>query len=149
MATPTFNSLRVNQKSDPILDPLPDGQYWTWGYTSDGDTVRFTLVQYFYGDACREQFGDAPDACASDNNTLATPSTIVELADGAPTSVVTCCNEQSQFVSYRVSTSEFVRLAAGRAPAPDAPAGFTYENYSAVVTVRNGQAVAVDQVFTS
>ena len=33
--------------------------------------------------------------------------------------------------------------------APDAPAGFTYGRHAAIVTVRNGQAVTADQVFTS
>ena len=147
-ATPAFDSLRVNQKSDPISDPLPDGHYWSWDYTSDGENVSFTLVQYFYGDACREQFGDGEDACASDNNTLYSPSATVGLADAAATSVVACCDEGS-FMSYRVSTSEFARLVAGLASAPDAPAGFTYGPYGVIVTVRNGQAIAADQIFTS
>ena len=137
-----------NQKSDPILDPLPDGQYWSWDYTSDDERVSFTLVQYFFGDACREQFGDAEDACASDNNTLSSPSTTMPLAAAAATSVIACCDD-GRFTSYRVSTKEFARLVEGLAPAPDAPEGFTFARYGVIVTVRNGQAIAADQVFTS
>jgi len=147
-APPTFDSLLENQKSDPISDPLPDGQYWSWDYTSDGEDVSFTLVQYFVGDACREQFGDGDEACASDNDTLYSPSASVTLADAAATSVVACCDEGS-FVSYRVSTGEFTRLVAGIAPAPDAPAGFTFAPFGVVVTVQNGEAIAADQIFTS
>ncbi len=148
LETPTFDSLFANQKSDPISDPLPDGQYWSWDYTSDGENVSFTLVQYFYGDACREQFGDGEDACSSDNNTLYSPSANVALADAAATSVGAWVGD-GRFVSYRVSTSEFARLVAGHASAPDTPTGFTYERYAVIVTVRNGQAIAADQIFTS
>jgi LysM repeat protein len=144
ISSPTFASLQVDQKTNPILDPLPDGEYWSWDYTSDGQDVSFTLVQFFVGDACRERFDD----CASDNNTLQEPSATVRLSASAPTSIVWCCPGGS-FESYRVSNREFARLVAGFAPASDAPAGFAYSRSGAVVTVRDGQAVAVDQVFTS
>ncbi len=146
---PSPASLAANQKSDPIITPLPDGQYWSWDYTSNGKSVSFTLVQYFFGDACREQFGDADDASASDNNTLYEPSATVQLAETAATSVVTCCNNAGQFRSYRVTRSEFARIVAGLAPAADAPSDFTYGRYAVVVTLQNGQAVAADQIFTS
>jgi LysM repeat protein len=146
---PRPSSIAANQKSDPIVVPLPDGQYWSWDYTSDGAAVSLTLVQYFVGDACREQFGDSDDACASDNNTLSEPSTTVQLSPTADTSVVACCNDSGQFESYRVSTSEFARLVAGLAPAPDAPTDFTYGAYGVVVDVQNGQAVSAQQIFTS
>ncbi len=147
--SPNPASLATNQKSDPIVAPLPDGQYWSWNYTSDGDNVSFTLVQYFFGDACRKQFGTADEACASDNGTLYEPSATVRLTNTAATSVVTCCDNSSQFGSYRVSTSEFVRLVAGLTPAADAPTDFAYATYAVVVTVQNGQAVAAHQIFTS
>ena len=120
----------------------------SWDYSSDGENVTFTLVQYFYGDACREQFGESEDACASDNNTLYSPNATMGMADTAATSVVTCCDEGS-FMSHRVSTREFARLVAGLAPSDDAPPGFTYAPYGVIVTVRNGQAMAADQIFTS
>ncbi len=144
ISSPAVASLQVDQKTNPIVDPLPDGEYWSWDYTSDGQDVSFTLVQFFVGDACRERFDD----CASDNNTLQLPSATVGLSASAPTSVVWCCVGGS-FESYRVSNREFARLVAGFAPASDAPAGFAYSRSGAVVTVRDGQAVAVDQVFTS
>ena len=144
ISSPSAASLQVDQKTNPIIDPLPDGEYWSWDYTSDGQNVSFTLVQYFVGDACRERFDD----CASDNNTLQEPSATVSLSASAPTSVVWCCPGGS-FESYRVSNREFARLVSGFGPAPDAPAGFAYSRSGAVVTVRDGQAVAVDQVFTS
>ncbi len=141
---PFIASLQVDQKTNPIVDPLPDGEYWSWDYTSDGQDVSLTLVQYFVGDACRERFDD----CGSDNNTLYEPSATVSLSASAPTSVVWCCPGGFS-ESYRVSNREFARLVAGFAPASDAPAGFAYARSGAVVTVRDGQAVAVDQVFTS
>ena len=144
MSSPAPTSLQVDQRTDPIIDPLPDGEYWSWDYTSDGRNVNFILVQYFVGDACRERFDD----CASDNNTLQEPSATVSLSPAAPTSVVWCCPGGS-FESYRVSNPEFARLVAGLAPASDAPTGFSYSRSGAVVTVRDGEAVAVDQVFTS
>ena len=144
ISSPPVASLQVDQKTNPIIDPLPDGEYWSWDYTSDGQNVSFTLVQFFVGDACREQFDD----CASDNNTLQLPNATVGMSASAPTSVVWCCVGGS-FESYRVSNREFARLVAGFAPASDAPAGFAYSRSGAVVTVRDGQAVAVDQVFTS
>jgi LysM repeat protein len=142
-------SLSTNEKTDPIVTPLPDGQYWSWDYTSNGDSVDFTLVQFFVGDACREQFGDSDDACASDNNTLDQPSTTVRLAEGAATSVVSCCDSNASFRSYRISADEFIRLVAGRAPAADAPGDFNYSDYGVLVTVENGLAIAAEQRFTS
>ena len=148
IASPQPTSLLTNSKTSPLTDPLPDGEYWSWDYASDGQNVSFTLVQYFVGDACRAQFGDDPDACASDNNTLYSPSATMTLAADARTSVVWCCPNGS-FSSYRVSTAEFARLVAGLAPAADAPAGFTYGRAGALVTVRNGQAISAEQIFTS
>jgi hypothetical protein len=98
-------------------------QYWRWDYTSNGESVDFTLVQFFVGDACRDQFGDSDDACASDNN--------------------------ARFRSHRISADEFTRVVAGRAPAADAPADYSYADYGVVVTVENGLAVAAEQLFTS
>lgn len=138
----------LGEKSDPIVEPLPDGTYWSWEYASDGDTVTFTLVQIFFGEACVEQFGDQ-DACPSDNNTLMSPSATIEMPADQGSASVIMINEQSGFTPYRVSTREFTRLVAGTAPAPDAPPGYEFVPFGTIVTVRDGIAVAADQMFTS
>jgi LysM repeat protein len=142
-ARPSFASLPVNQETNPIVDPLPDGEYWSVDYTSDGQDVSFRLLQLFTGEACYERFDD----CLSDANTLSEPSATVSLSASAATSVIWTPGNLVE--SYRVSNREFARLVAGFAPASDAPAGFAYGRFIVVVTVRDGQAVAADQVFQS
>lgn len=137
-------------KSAPILSPLPDGVYWSWTYTSDGYRVDFTLSQYFTGDACTEQFGNGNGDCASDNNTLFEPSATVSLSAGAGATTVVASNADGSIDAYSVSPAEFARLVAGAAPASDAPSGFAFQSYHPVIlTVRNGQVISADQVFTS
>lgn len=137
-------------KSAPIVDPLPDGVYWSWSYVSAGDSVDFTLSQIFTGDACTEQFGDSDVACASDNETLYDPSANVAMSAGTAAVTVVGYNPDGSFDAYSVSAAEFVRLVAGKAPSADAPVGFAFQNYFAVIlTLRDGQVVAVDQVFMS
>ena len=137
-------------KSAPILSPLPDGVYWSWSYVSDGAAVEFTLSQYFTGDACIEQFGDGDGACASETGTLLEPSASVSMSAGTAAATVIVSNPDGSFDAYSVTSAEFVRLVAGTAPSADAPVGFAFQDYAAViVTVRNGQVVAVDQIFTS
>lgn len=136
-------------KSAPISSPLPDGAYWSWDYVSDGSTVEFTLSQYFTGDACREQFGDGDGACASDNDTLYEPSAKVTMPAGTGSTTVIADNGEAGIDAYRVSPAEFARLVAGEAPASDAPDGFSFQPAAVIVTVRNGEVAAADQVFTS
>lgn len=136
-------------KSDPIQTPLPDGVYWSWEYESDGDEVEFVLTQLFTGDACREEFGDDDAACASDNNTRFEPRAVVTMPAGVGTVSVLGQDGQTGFDRYRVSPIEFARLAAGLAPASDAPAGFAFERHPVIVTFGDGKVVAVDQVFMS
>lgn len=138
-------------KSAPILSPLPDGVYWSWSYESNGNTVDFTLSQYFFGDACREQFGDGDVVCASENETLYEPSATVAMSAGTGAATVVAYSANGTFNNdaYSVSSAEFARLVAGMAPASDAPPGFTFQSFAVIVTVRDGQVVAADQVFTS
>jgi len=147
---PRVDSLGANGMTDPVLSPLPDGEYWSWDYARAGDGVSFTLVQYFVGDACFEQFGDW-DECPSGNNTLSSPTAVVPLAGDARVSVVEmCCADNGLgYSSLAVSTSEFVRLVGGADPASDALAGYEFVPFGVKVTVRNGQAVAAEQIFTS
>jgi hypothetical protein len=141
--------LLVGGKSDPVVSPLSDGVYWSWEYESDGDTIDFVLTQLFTGDACREQFGDDDAACASDNNTLYEPSATVTMPAEAVSVTVLDQDGQGGFDRYGVSPVEFVRLVADLAPASDAPAGFEFERHPVVVTIDDGEVVAVDHVFMS
>lgn len=135
--------------SDPISSPLPDGIFWSWQYTSDGSTTRLALSQFFTGDACREQFGDADDACASDNETLYDPTeTVTTSGDGVVTTVLVS-DGAGGHDRFGVSAAEFMRLASGQDPAADAPAGYTFEQLPVTVTVRSGEVVALDQFFVS
>jgi hypothetical protein len=136
-------------KSAPILNPLPDGVYWSWSYVSDASTVDFTLSQYFTGDACREQFGDGDPACASDNETLYEPSATVSTSSETRAATVITYNDDGSFGAYSVSPAEFARLVAGAEPSSDAPPGFAFQSAAVIVRVRDGQVIAVDQVFTS
>jgi hypothetical protein len=139
----------VGGATDPIEVPLPDGVYWSWDYASDGDSVEFVLSQLFTGDACREQFGDSPEACASDNSTLYEPSATITMPAGTASVTVLASNAEAGFERFAIDATEFTHLVAGEAPAPDAPAGFAFEAYGVIVTVSGGEVTAVDQVFIS
>ena len=138
----------IDGKSDPIEDPLPDGIYWSWEYTSDGDATFFVLSQLFNGDTCRQQFGDTEGACASDNETLYEPSATITMS-GRVASATVLSAVAGGFERFGVSPMEFGRLAAGLVPASDAPANFSFERHPVMVTVRGGEPIAVDQVFMS
>ena len=139
----------VGGASDPIEIPLPDGVYWSWEYASTGDSVEFVLSQLFTGDACRRQFGDSPEACASDNNTLYEPRATITMAPGVQSATVLVPAGPAGFDRFGVSAMEFVRLVGGQTPAPDAPAGFSFERHPVVIVVSGGEIESVDQVFMS
>jgi hypothetical protein len=137
----------VGGASDPIEVPLPDGVYWSWEYASAGDSVEFVLSQLFTGDTCRQQFG--AEACPSDNNTLYEPSTTITMAPEITSVTVLVAAGEVGFDRFAVSAIEFARLVEGRAPAPDAPAGFSFERHPVVIVVTGGEIESVDQVFMS
>jgi len=139
----------VGGASDPIEVPLPDGVYWSWEYASAGDSVEFVLSQLFTGDACRQQFGDSAEACASDNNTLYEPSATITMSPGDQPATVLMSTGPAGFDRFRVSATEFARLVGGQVPAPDAPAGFSFERHPVVIAVSGGEIDSVDQVFMS
>ena len=139
----------VGGASDPIEVPLPDGVYWSWEYASAGDSVEFVLSQLFTGDACRQQFGDDDVACASDNNTLYEPTTTIKMAPGITSVTVLVASGGAGFDRFAVSAIEFARLVDGQAPAPDAPAGFSFARHPVVIVVTGGEIESVGQVFMS
>ena len=57
----------LDGSTDPIIDPLPDGVYWSFepSVSDDGSTITFEVVQQFSGDTCREHFGTS-NSCLSD-----------------------------------------------------------------------------------
>jgi hypothetical protein len=136
-----------------ITDPLADGLYWSDDYSSDGSTVTFRLVQLIRGDACVEEFGDNADTeCASDSGRLTDPSaTITMTADGVDTSVISTAGigAGSGFEAFRVPSEEFIRLAAGSAPSPGAPDGYSWEPFGVAVVVSGGRVVEAHQQFSS
>jgi hypothetical protein len=138
----------VDGASDPIEVPLPDGVYWSWEYASADDSVEFVLSQLFTGDACRQRFG--AEACPSDNNTLYEPSTTITMAPAITSvTVLVAAGDGVRFDRFAVSAIEFARLVDGQAPAPDAPAGFSFERHPVVIVVTGGEIESVDQVFMS
>lgn len=140
----------VDGTSDPIENPLPDGTYWSWEYESNGSaTTEFVLSQLFTGDACLRQFGDSDEACASDNNTLYEPSATTMMSGAVGSATVLSPDGEGGFDRFSVSPVEFSRLVAGRTPAADAPTGFSFERHPVIITVRDGEVAAVDQVFMS
>lgn len=139
----------VDGATDPITNPLPDGVYWSWTYAPSGDSVEFVLSQLFTGEACRERFGDSPEACASDNNTVYEPSATVMLTPGAGSATVLMSREAAGFERLAVSTTEFSRLVAGETPAEEAPAGFVFDRHAVVIVIDGGEIDTVDQVFMS
>ena len=134
----------VGDRTTAITDPLADGLYWSDEYSSDGDTVTFRLVQRIRGDACVEEFGDSADTvCASDSGRISEPSaTITMTADGVDTSVISNVGvgAGSGFEAFRVPSEEFIRLAAGGSPSPDAPDGYSWVPFGVGVVVRGGRA---------
>jgi hypothetical protein len=140
----------VDERTDPIVTPLSDGLYWSWDYAAAGGGIEFTLSQYFVGSACREQFGDADEACASDNETLYEPSATLSLpGDGAAAVTVLTSSSVAPFDPYEVSPAELVRLVAGADPAPDAPAGYEFIPFPMLLSVTSGEITGADQIFVS
>lgn len=137
----------VGGVSDPIEVPLPDGVYWSWEYASAGDSVEFVLSQLFTGDACVQRFG--AEACPSENNTLFEPRATITMAPTSTSVTVFVAAGEAGFDRFAVSAIEFARLVDGQAPAPDAPAGFSFERHPVVIVVTGGEIESVDQVFMS
>ena len=143
----------VGDRTTAITDPLADGLYWSYDYSSDGTTVTFRLVQRIRGDACVEEFGDAADTeCASESGRLTEPSTAVTMtADGVDTSVISTAGAGagSGFEAFRVPAEEFIRLAAGDAPSPGAPDGYSWAPFGVGVVLSGGRVIAAHQQFSS
>lgn len=143
----------VGDRTTAITDPLADGLYWSDEYSSDGTTVTFRLVQRIRGDACVEEFGDAADTeCASDSGRITEPSTTVTMtADGVDTSIISNAGvgAGSGFEAFRVPPEEFIRLAAGGAPRPGAPDGYSWVPFGVSVVIGGGRVIAAHQQFSS
>ncbi len=140
----------LDGSTDPIIEPLPDGVYWSFGpaVSTDGSTITFELVQQFSGDSCREHFVTTPDSCLSDidfESALAAASMRV----GSGTATVLYLHGGYDVEAYRTTSEELARLLAGKPPADDAPDDFQYGAHPFVVTVQNGSVTAADQIWIS
>jgi LysM repeat protein len=139
------------ESTDPIVDPMPDGVYWSWtpSVSGDGSTIMFEVVQQFNGDECLEHFGTAPGTCSGDIEFESATATAT-MRVGSGTASVLFVNGIDVPEAFRVSTEELARLLAGQPPADDAPDEFIADLVDAfVVTVRNGSVVAADQIWIS
>ena len=143
----------LDGSTSPITEPLADGVYWSWDQTvsSDDSTITFQLIQQFSGDACREQFGTAPESCASDIAFLDDPTTTASIRVGSGTATVLHgVATAGPYATYRITSEELARLISGEMPADDAPDGFVFDSVDAfVVTVQNGAVTAADQIWIS
>jgi hypothetical protein len=139
----------LGDRTAPITSPLADGVYWAddVSMTPDGRVV-FTVRQDFFGDACVATFGTDPNACLDDRGE-SDESATVALADTSTVTVAVTVIDPTTITAYHIDPDEFVRLVAGKAPAAGAPPGFAFESGSFLVTVRNGNAVSVDQHYVS
>ena len=117
--------------------------------SADASTITFELIQQFSGDACREQFGTAPEACASDIGFVDDPSATASMRVGFGAASVLDDRGGIDFTAYRITSNELARLLAGEPPADDAPEGYALAHHPYVVTVRNGSVTAADQMFIS
>ena len=135
-------------QSDGSLRGITDGTYWAFHYSAAGDGVEFQLTQVFFGDACREEFGTYPEACASDIGDLPEPTGTITMSPDVD-DVIVCGQEPSDANCYRISGTEFSRLVAGGAPSPGAPVDFQYTPWPVFVTVSGGEVTAVADQFIS
>ena len=136
----------VPDRTAPVTDatPLPDGQYWAPEVTVDADGFRlhFTLAQAFFGPGCADELG--ADQCDDDAGVRTDPSRdfVVAPEGRAPISVV---DEQQR--NYAVPADELVSLIAGNEPSADAPTDYAYTGFPYLLTVLNGEAVSIQQIW--
>jgi len=130
---------------DPPGGALAAGTYWATLQSLAGTTATFELGKAYFGEACRERFGDDPARCVGDWDVepgVAVPVT-VDLA------VATITVSDATPASYRISTGELELLLAGQPAAAGAPAGYAYTSYAYLLSVRAGLVIAAEQIFTA
>jgi hypothetical protein len=132
----------VPDRTQPVAEPLADGQYWSPSLGVAGDTLGFTLAQAFFGPTCEAELG--ADACVDEPGVVDDPSAEVSVAaaDLSTVSVVS-----ADRTNYAVTGAELATLAGGGAPSAEAPDGFTYVPYPFLVTVRDGVVVEARQIW--
>jgi hypothetical protein len=132
----------VPDRTQPVVEPLVDGQYWATTVGVDGDQLVFAVAQAFFGPACVAELGAA--ACEDEPGVLADPTVEVSIAsaDLDAVSVVT-----ADRTNYAVTGTELASVVAGGAPAAGAPAQFAYVPYPFLVTVRAGVVIEARQIW--
>jgi LysM repeat protein len=144
---PQTVELTPDERTEPITTPLADGVYFSQDYSAIGDTVTFTLTQYFLCDSSTN-VADEPDVdCASGFGTLDEPTAPVDLAPDAVVTVAT--GDLDDPTRADVTAAEFARLVAGEAPGADAPEGYEFSKFFMFVEVTDGAVVAGEQFYTS
>jgi hypothetical protein len=124
--------------------PLPDGQYWSEDVVVvDGFRLRFALSQAFFGPTCATQL--SADACTGDHGLVTDPSREIVVAPEGRAPISVAATDQK---NYAVTADEIVNLVGGGTPSSDAPAGFAYHPYPYLLTVRTGEVVSMQQIWT-
>ena len=132
--------------------PLVDGVYWVTMTGGDDTWPAITVMQAFFGTECATAAATHGDECLNDIYVAATPNrTFSDLpyASGATKVFVSVADVNTQ-KSMWVSTGELASLvAAGTAGATaSSPAGFTYQPYAFLMTVKNQEITRFEQVWT-
>lgn len=123
---------------------LAAGQYWAELTATDEGTevLTFELTQALFADACIQQLGE--EKCTSGFGTVDEPSRSVE-APIAGLRVVSVVGESQQ--NFAITGEELLALAGGATPDVAAPAGFGYEPFPFLLTVRGGTIVEAHQIW--
>lgn len=129
----------------PVANFPQDGVYGSEQHQVNGESVTFTLSQFFFGEACNTLFSIPPDEysddCAGNYATVSDPTATVTMDSTA--TVFADFNEDENIATYQIPAAEFARLLAGEAPDASAPAGLTFWPGPILVQVQGGKVTAV------
>lgn len=137
----------LDDRTDPVVEPVPDGTYFSAVAEVVGEEVEMTLTQYFLCDSSTNVPDEPTVVCASGFGTLDTPAATVPLASDA--AIVLATGDLSDPTRHTVSAGEFSRLLGGQDPAAGAPTGYAYTTLPFFVEVVDGNVVTASQFYLS
>lgn len=148
--------LGADGTSHPVSDPLADGLYFadTYGLTADGAGVRFNIARFMSTEACIATLDTVTDGTIDPSGCYGghvdTSSTAVVTRGIDSNFPVVLVFDDRGSVSYlEVTSEEFARLLKGELPASDAPAGYEFRRWPAMVEVVDGTVQRLNQRWSS